>query len=67
MRARAGHVDHRKLRIDFSGTLRDFPAIHGAEQIYIDHNSPVLTPVSLEQSDRLFPRGDNCRFKPAIG
>jgi hypothetical protein len=38
--------------VDLSGALRDFPAVHGAEKIYVGYESAVLFFVTNKQGDR---------------
>lgn len=38
----AGHIDNWEFRVDFSGSLRDFPTVHYAAQLDVGHKRSIF-------------------------
>ncbi len=49
-----GHIDDGKFRVDLSGVLGDFPAVHPAAEMDVGYNCPVAGLVSLQKGHRFF-------------
>lgn len=51
----AGHINHRKIGIDFARRSRDFPAVEPPEQTDINHKGMVGNKASFQEGHRFLP------------
>ena len=65
-RRRAGDVDDRKFRVDFTRGLRHAPAVKPPQQPDVGDQRRVVRPEGPQQRDGFFPRAGDRRLEAAI-